>query len=77
MSETTTSPSQFDRVSEDGRYGLLGHTLYFIAGFGPGEDLTDCPVGDLFDPENFEVAVDAAEEEMRVLRADAAAEFGF
>lgn len=34
-------------------------------------------VGHVSDPANFEAAVDAAEEEARVLMAEAAAEFGF
>ena len=34
-------------------------------------------VGDVADPDNFDYAVDVAEEEMRVLRAEAFAEFGY
>ena len=53
----------FVDISTDYENGHLGGTSYVV--------------GAIFDPENFDTAVDAAEEEARVLMAEAAREFGF
>lgn len=73
------------RTSEDGRYGLAApgpddygyHTLYRIVTPDPEyPELVDYSVGAVSDPENFETAIDEADEEMRCLMAEARAEFG-
>jgi len=66
----------YDRISGDGRHGLKGHTVFRIVNSGAG-DLVDFEVGQVMDVENFETACDAADEEARVMIAEARAEFGF
>lgn len=70
-------------TSDDGRYGLtepddLGyHTLYRIVAPDPSDpEIVDFSVGLVSNAENFETAIDAAEEESRVLIAQAREEFG-
>jgi len=66
------SKSDFVKISECGKYGLLPNSeLWKIAG------LHSYMAGHVMDPENIEIAVDSAEEEMRCLIADARREFGF
>lgn len=65
------------RVSEDGKYAAYqlpdgGLVLCLLT---PDEEPYE--VGGIMDLDNFETAVDAAEEELRCLMADAAAEFGW
>jgi len=63
--------SDFVKVSECGKYGLLPNTeLWKIAGEH------SYMAGYVMTPENIEFAVDEAEEEMRCLLADARIEFG-
>jgi hypothetical protein len=76
------------KVSEDGKYGLTapdsnGYSdLYRIVGDKPADwtdedgPWVDYMIGAVGDPENFETAIDNAEEEMRVLVAQAREEFG-
>jgi hypothetical protein len=71
------------RTSDDGRYGLTGpddhgyHYLWrIVTPDADDPELVDFEVGAVGDPDNFETAIDAAEEEMRCLIADARAEFG-
>ncbi|HUW00862.1 MAG TPA: hypothetical protein VMW08_00790 [Acidimicrobiales bacterium] len=71
------------RTSDDGRYGLTGpddlgyHSLYRIVAPDPTDpEAVDFSVGLVADPANFGTAIDAADEEMACLIADARAEFG-
>lgn len=50
-------------------YELRGHEIHTTGKHG-------YYAGSVMDPENFETAVDNAEEDMRCLMADARAEFG-
>jgi hypothetical protein len=58
-----TMKRKFDRVSEDGKYGLKGHYLHLIMEDGSSEEV----VGALMDVENFYTAIDNFEEEMRYM----------
>ena len=75
--------STYVRTSDDGRYGLTGPDsrghchLYRIVEPDPEDpEHIDFSVGILLDPENFETAVDVAEEEARFLIEQAREEFG-
>ena len=62
----------FIKVSECGKYGLLANSeLWKIAGEH------SFMAGYVMNPENFEVAVDTAEEDARILWDQARREFGF
>ena len=64
--------SDFIKISECGKYGLLANTeLWKIAGEH------SYMAGYVMDPENIEVAVDNAEEDARIMWAQARHEFGF
>jgi hypothetical protein len=58
-----------EKVSDCGKYGVHNGRLYRLGKHG-------YEAGHIMDPENIECAVDAAEEEMRVMMAEARAEFG-
>lgn len=75
--QTTNLPRARRR---DGKYALRrhegeGHVLWVDITKGEMKGIS-YQVGHVMDPENFEYAVDVAEEESRVLMAQAAAEFG-
>lgn len=72
-----TAAGQVIRTSDDGRYRLTGpDDGYYWLETRNGEGGWD-EVGAVLDPENFEVAIYEAGEEMRVMMADAREEFGF
>jgi hypothetical protein len=73
--------AKYIRVSSDGKYGLTkrqddGYHYLFAIFSGP-EGLEDYSVGAVSDAANFELAIDEAEEERRVLLAEARLDFGF
>ena len=64
--------SDFIKISECGKYGLLANTeLWKIAGEH------SYMAGYVMNPENIEIAVDTAEEDARIEWAAARREFGF
>ena len=66
------SKSDFVKISECGKYGLLPNSeLWRIA----GKD--SYMAGHVMNPEAIEIAVDNAKDEMAYLIADARREFGF
>ncbi|MFL0774348.1 MAG: hypothetical protein AB8A39_06260 [Prochlorococcus sp.] len=72
MTEFVPTKRQCKYVSEDGKYGLYEQDLYRLGEYGY---LAGAVFGT--DQGAFEVAIDAAEEEMRCLVAEARSEFGF
>lgn len=63
-----SEPGDFDRVY------ALRDDMVLIA--HPGRD-HEYPVGHVMDADNFETACDAADEELRIMLAQARDEFGF
>lgn len=64
---------EFVKTSEDGRYGLTADNVLYMRGARFG--MPAVVAGSVWDAENFETAVDAVEEETRVLYAQAREEF--